>query len=129
MIEGLTQKTTLLWYLPLAVVIQHCIMSRSDGGSNTEHQHGTPLDNLKAETTHVAFLDYQIRLNIGSWEGDMLHPSGSEKESLSLPWSLTLSYSYNRSSTLEVESCWLFGGLLLSQIVANNSMNGSVGLL
>ena len=61
----------------------------------------------------------------------MLHPFRPKEESLSLPWSLTqeLSYSYNMSSTLEVESCWLFGGLLLSQIVANNSTNGSVGLL
>ena len=61
----------------------------------------------------------------------MLHPFGPEEEPLSLPWFLTqqLSYSSNRSSTLEVELCWLFGGLLLSQIMENNSTNGSVRLL
>ena len=75
------------------------------------------------ELTHESSSDYQFRLNIGSWEGDMLHPFDPKEESLSLSWSLTqqLSYSYNRSSTLEIESCWLFGELLLSQIVANNS--------
>ena len=93
-------------------------------------QKETTPDNLafhgfkqKTQLKHETETDYQLCLNIGLWEGDMLHASDLEEESLSLPWSLTqqLSYSYNRSSTLEIESCWLFGELLLSQIVANNS--------
>ena len=98
---------------------------------NTDIAHHRKSTKQK-QLTHGSFSYYQTCLNIGLWEGDMLHPSGLE--SLSLPWSFTqqfalLSYSSNRSSRLEVESCWLFGGLLLLKIMANNSTNGSVGLL
>jgi len=61
----------------------------------------------------------------------MLLPSGPEEESVPLSWLLTqqVSYSFDKSSRLEVEPCWLLGGLLLSQIMANNSTNVSDGLL
>jgi len=80
---------------------------------------------------HESFLNYQSRLNTVLWDGDMLLPSGPEEVSISLSWVLTqqLSYSSDKSSRLEVEPSWLLGGLLLSQIMANNSTNGSDGLL
>jgi len=61
----------------------------------------------------------------------MLFSFDPKEKLVSLPWFLTqqLSHASYRFSRLEVESCWLFGGLLLSQIMANNSTNGRVGLL
>ena len=38
---------------------------------------------------HESSLDYQSRLNIVSWDGDMLLPLGLEEESISLSWFLT----------------------------------------
>ena len=86
---------------------------------------------MQKQLRHKSSPDYQPRLNIVSWDEDMLLPSGLEEESVSLPWFLTqqLSYSSDRSSRFEVESCWLLDGLLFSQIMSNKSTNSSVGLL
>ena len=97
----------------------------------TEHWHRIPRENLKAEKTNTWIIS-KLATSFEYWfvEGDMLLPFGSEDELLSLPWCLAqqLSYSSDKSSRLEVESRWLFGELLLSQILANNFTNGSVKL-
>ncbi|RZB99142.1 hypothetical protein D0Y65_021853 [Glycine soja] len=97
--------------------------------------HGDPdleiFENLSSYVTIPPIaveVDYQSRLNIVSWDEDMLLPSGLEEESVSLPWFLTqqLSYSSDRSSRLEVDSYWLLGGALISvadlDIVVNTNI-------
>jgi len=55
---------------------------------NTNIRHYMKASKQK-QLRHESSLDYQSRLNIVSWDGDMLLPLGLEEESISLSWFLT----------------------------------------